>query len=340
MHIPDGYLSPQTFIPAYAVMIPFWAWASSKLKRTLRMRQVPMLALGAAFIFVIMMFNIPLGPSSGHAVGAVLIAILLSPWAALIAVSLALAVQALLFGDGGITAFGANCLTMALIMPFIGSWVYHGIAGHASATAYRRVIAAAIAGYVALNAAALATGFLFGIQPLIASDGAGRALYNPFPLGIALPVMAAEHLLLFGFVEAIVTGAVIAYFTVSAPEMLSTHSMRTTQSTLWHKLAIGLGAIVLLTPLGLLAAGTAWGEWGLEELQEHAGYLPSGMAALAERWQALLPDYSLPGLASAPFWALSLAYVLSAVVGIGIVIIITLLMRPLIAGRDTHDHIA
>ena len=81
MHIPDGYLSPQTFYPAYAAMIPFWAVALNKVKASLRMRQVPMLALGAAFSFLIMMFNVPFGGTSGHAVGAVLVAILLGPWA-------------------------------------------------------------------------------------------------------------------------------------------------------------------------------------------------------------------------------------------------------------------
>jgi cobalt/nickel transport system permease protein len=170
------------------------------------------MALGAAFSFVIMMFNVPIpGGTTGHAVGAVLVAILLGPWAACIAVSVALIVQALLFGDGGITAIGANCFNMAVIMPFVGYGVYRLIAGSSDVKSWRRWLGAAVAGYIGLNVAALATAFEFGIQPLIAHDAAGRPLYAPYPLKIAVPAMALEHLLVFGFVEAIVTGLVVAY---------------------------------------------------------------------------------------------------------------------------------
>ena len=102
-------------------MIPVWALASKIVKKTLRAKQVPLLAIGAAFSFVIMMFNIPIpGGTTGHAVGGVLAAILLGPWAACIAITVALAIQALLFGDGGITALGANCFNMAFMLPVAG----------------------------------------------------------------------------------------------------------------------------------------------------------------------------------------------------------------------------
>lgn len=212
MHIPDGYLGPQTYAVATAAVLPFWISASSRLSKSLRSRQVPLLALSAAFCFVIMMFNVPIpGGTTGHAVGAVLVAVLLGPWAACVAVSIALVVQALLFGDGGITCIGANCLNMAVIMPFIGYGVYYAIAGKSPANSRLRWIGAAVGGYIGLNAAALATGFMFGIQPAIAHDAAGHALYAPYPLSVALPIMAVEHLLVFGFVEAVVTGLVVAY---------------------------------------------------------------------------------------------------------------------------------
>ncbi len=217
MHIPDAYLGPQTYIAAYAAVAPFWAIASRQVSRTLRARQVPLLALGAAFSFVIMMFNVPIpGGSSGHAV----VAVLLGPWAACIAVSIALMVQALLFGDGGITAIGANCLNMAVIMPFVGYGVYRLIAGRSGPTSRRRWIGAAVGGYLGLNAAALAAAFEFGIQPILAHDAAGHALYAPYPLRVAVPVMAAEHLLVFGFIEALVTGLVVAYLQRSDPALL------------------------------------------------------------------------------------------------------------------------
>ncbi len=221
MHIPDGYLGPQTYGVLYAVMIPIWALASRIVRRTLLQRQVPFLALGAAFTFVIMMFNIPIpGGSSGHAVGGVIVAILLGPWPALIAVSIALVIQALLFGDGGITAIAANCFNMAFIMPMTGYLVYRMIGKGAALTSRRRWIAGALGGYVGLNAAALTTGVLFGLQPLLAKGADGRPLYFPYPLEIAVPVMAAQHLLLFGFIEALVTALLIIYFQRSDPSML------------------------------------------------------------------------------------------------------------------------
>ena len=119
MHIPDGYLSPQTYIPLFGVSLVCWSVALKKLKKDLSTRQVPYLAMAAVFSFLIMMFNIPIpGGTTGHAVGAGIIAVLLGPWTAVIAVSVVLIIQALVFGDGGITAIGANCFNLAVAMHF------------------------------------------------------------------------------------------------------------------------------------------------------------------------------------------------------------------------------
>ncbi|MHB8846595.1 MAG: cobalt transporter CbiM [Nitrospirota bacterium] len=222
MHIPDGYLGPTTYAALYAVTVPFWAAASWKLNRTLKARQAPFLAIGAAFSFVIMMFNIPIiGGTTGHATGATLIAVLIGPWAALIAVSTALIIQALLFGDGGITAIGANCFNMAVAGVFVGYGVYRLIAGSAGIMSRRRWAGGAVAAYVSLNASALLTAVQFGIQPVLERTSDGQPLYAPFPLALAVPAMAIEHLLLFGFVEAAVTALVIKYFQKNDPDMLS-----------------------------------------------------------------------------------------------------------------------
>ncbi len=222
MHIPDGYLGPATYGTLYAVTVPFWAVASWRLNRTLKAKQAPFLAIGAAFSFVIMMFNIPIiGGTTGHATGATLIAILLGPWAALISVSVALIIQAVLFGDGGITAIGANCFNMAVAGVFSGYAVYRLIAGHAGVLSRRRWIAGAVAAYVSLNVSALLTAVQFGVQPLLERSADGQPLYSPFPLAIAVPAMAIEHLLVFGFIEAAVTALVIKYFQKNDPEMLA-----------------------------------------------------------------------------------------------------------------------
>jgi cobalt/nickel transport system permease protein len=205
----------------YAVMLPIWAAASKIVKKTLKARQVPLLAIGAAFSFVIMMFNVPIpGGTTGHAVGAVLAAILLGPWAACIAVTVALVIQALLFGDGGVTAIGANCFNMAFIEVFTGYYLYKLISGASLITSNRRVIAAGVAGYAALNIAALSTAVMFGIQPLLHKTSSGQALYCPYGLNVAIPAMLGEHLLIFGWVEAIITALVVKYLQKQDPSLL------------------------------------------------------------------------------------------------------------------------
>ena len=220
MHIPDGYLSPQTYVPLYGASFVFWAVSLKKLKKELSTKHIPFLAMAAAFSFLIMMFNVPIpGGTTGHAVGAGIIAILLGPWTAVIAVSVSLIVQAIVFGDGGITALGANCFNMAVVMPFVSYWVFKLIRGNAIGGA-RLFTAAFFSGYVGLSVAAIVTGFEFGIQPLIAIGSDGRPLYAPYPLSVAVPAMALEHLLLFSVVEGVVTLLLFKYFVKHEPDLI------------------------------------------------------------------------------------------------------------------------
>jgi len=212
MHIPDGYLSPQTYAPLFGVSVVFWSAALKKWKRELSTKHVPYLAMASAFSFLIMMFNIPIpGGTTGHAVGGGIIAILLGPWAAVIAVSVVLIIQAVIFGDGGITAIGANCFNMAVVMPFVSYWVFKLASGDLKRP--RRLYTAAfLSGYIGLTVSAILTGIEFGIQPLIARGADGRPLYAPYPLSIAVPVMAFEHMLLFSVVEGLITVLLLKYF--------------------------------------------------------------------------------------------------------------------------------
>lgn len=202
-------------------MIPIWVYAGKKMSTELRSRQVPLLALAAAFSFVIMMFNVPIpGGSTGHAVGGAIIGIVLGPWAAVIAISVALVLQALMFGDGGITAIAANCFNMAVVMPFVAYYVYKILSGNTEITSSRRIIAAAVAGYVSLTLAAALTGFMFGIQPLLYTDANGVPLYMPYGLNITLPAMLLEHALGFSFLEALVTALIYGYIQKTDPSIL------------------------------------------------------------------------------------------------------------------------
>jgi cobalt/nickel transport system permease protein len=220
MHIPDGYLSPQTYVPLYGVFLATAAIAIKKVEKKFDKKLVPYLGMAAAFSFLIMMFNVPIpGGTTGHAVGAAIIALLFGPWVTFIAVSVALIIQALVFGDGGITAIGANCINMALVMPFVAWGIYKLIAGK-NKSSTRINIAAFLAGYISLNIAALVAGIEFGIQPLIATDPAGNPLYAPYPLKVAVPAMAIEHLILFGIIEGLVTLLIFRYFYKNNKELI------------------------------------------------------------------------------------------------------------------------
>lgn len=108
MHIPDNYLSPSTCAAVAAATVPVWTHSVKRIKAEIPKEKMALLGVGAAFSFVAMMFNIPMpGGTTGHAVGGTLIALLLGPESACIAITIALLIQALIFGDGGILAFGA-----------------------------------------------------------------------------------------------------------------------------------------------------------------------------------------------------------------------------------------
>ncbi len=80
-------------------------------------------------------------------------------------------------------------------------------------------------------------------------------------------------------------------------------------------MAIGLVALMILAPLGLLAVGETFGEWSNEEVEEKLGYIPSGLEELSSLWSAPMPDYALPGTGES-MTAASAAYILSAVIGV------------------------
>jgi len=222
MHIPDGYLSPQTAVPLLVAMVPLWSAAVKKVKEKLKKRDVPVLSIGAAFSFAIMMFNLPIpGGSSAHAVGAVLLAILLGPWAACLGVSVALIIQALVFGDGGILAIGANCFNMGFVMPMVGYCVYKIAKGSADDLSGRALLAAAIAGYIGLNAAALVTALEFGAQYHLFQAADGTPLYFMYPIKVTVAAMMSEHLLLAGPVEALVTALGLRFVGSTYPNLLS-----------------------------------------------------------------------------------------------------------------------
>jgi len=198
MHIPDGYLSPATCGAAYAVAVPLWMIGLKKVKSALDEESLPFIASLTALSFIIMMFNIPIpGGTSGHAVGASLLAILFGPWVSFVSVSLALLIQALLFGDGGVTTFAANSLGMAGAGAWGGWWIYRAVRG--------RRFAPFVAGWGSLVLSSVVIGLFLGIQPMIATGADGRPLYFPFGLTATMTALVGAHMLAFGVVEGIFT---------------------------------------------------------------------------------------------------------------------------------------
>lgn len=318
MHIPENYLSPSTCAVMTAAMVPVWAHAVKKVKLQVPKEKIPMLGVGAAFSFVAMMFNVPLpGGTTGHAVGGTLTACLLGPDAACLSVSIALLIQALLFGDGGILSFSANCFNMAFVLPYVGYGIYTLLCRHAKSDR-SKYAAAGIGAYAGINAAALCAAVEFGIQPVLFHDAAGQALYCPYGLAISIPAMMIGHLTVFGAVEVIFTVAVFAFVNRTAPGLVRDSSSDTRSTA---PLAILLLVLICLVPVGLLSDGTAWGEWGADEIAEVTsggsalGYIPKGMNGGFEL-SVLMPDYSIEGLPEAA------GYILCAVVGVTLSILI------------------
>lgn len=311
MHIPENYLSPSTCAVGYVAIVPIWHLAVKHVSKEVPREKMPLIGIAAAFSFLAMMFNIPLpGGTTGHAVCGTLIAILFGPWSAVLAISIALAIQAFLFGDGGILSLGANCFNMAFVLPFVGYSIYKLVRDRIGGER-GELVGAGIGSYLGLNAAALLTAIEFGIQPLLFTAADGTALYCPYPISIAVPAMMLGHLTVAGIAEAGFTVGILSFLHNTAPSFgIESHDATNTTPVL------GLvPALIAATPLGLLATGDAWGEWAAEDLAEMVGYTPSGLAGGWE-WSSLMPDYTVGSL---PEW---IGYILSAVIGAALLVII------------------
>jgi len=207
MHIPDGFISPQTYLPAYVAAAGLWAFAARRVKRDLDADTLPFLAACTALSFVLMMVALPLpGGSTAHAAGIGLLAVSFGGWMAFLAVSLVLAMQALLFGDGGITALPINALAMGFIGSFaaLATWKLLG--------RLNQSLALFLAGWFSIVLPALLMALVLGVQPMIAYDAQGAPLFFPFGLAITLPAVVLPHLLV-GLAEGVLTVLGYRYLT-------------------------------------------------------------------------------------------------------------------------------
>ncbi len=207
MHIPDGFLNTGTSVAAWVASAGGVGYAVRRVGRELGERQVPLMGVTAAFIFAAQMLNFTVaGGTSGHLLGGALAAILLGPWAAMLVLTSVLAVQALLFQDGGLLALGANVLNMAVVGVLVGWLVYTGLKRLLGQQTWSTIVAGFAAAWLSVVIAAL----LAAVE--LAVSGAS-------PWGVVLPAMGLVHMLI-GVGEGLITVAVLAFLRATRPDLL------------------------------------------------------------------------------------------------------------------------
>lgn len=207
LHAPDGFFSLPVALLMWVLTVAVLAVAVQRTNQRLDDRAVPLLGVMAAFIFAAQMFNFPVvAGSSGHLLGGVLAAVLLGPWAATLVMACVVAVQALVFQDGGLVSLGANIFNMGVVGTLGGYAVYRALVRLGGDRAGVRLPAAGIAGWLAVMAGALTT----TLQ--LAASGSTE-------LALALPPMLGFHLLI-GIGEALITVAALSFIAVTRADLL------------------------------------------------------------------------------------------------------------------------
>ena len=302
MHIPDGYISPKVFVPFYLLFIPLFIKGLQKLRKQLDSEVLPLLSSLTALSFIIMMFNIPIpGGTSGHALGAALIAIIFGPWAGFMAICFVLLLQAFLFGDGGITTFAINAIAMGFVSSFSGYYTYKLLKDKISGK-----LNYFISGWVSIVLASVVVAIVLGIEPYIAKSAGGAPDYFPYGLKVTFPALVGSHMLFFGIAEGIFTLFGVSYFKRYFDKGQGSKIIgdRKETSDIFLFFFVVL-LILLLVPLGLITGNPAWGEWDLGFFQEKLGFVPQGIKNFSAFYSAPLSGYSLPGISAAASYYLS-----------------------------------
>jgi cobalt/nickel transport system permease protein len=191
MHIPDGLISPQTYLPALVVAVPLWVLAARRLRARMGDEMLPRLAVFTALAFLLSTLMLPLpGGTSGHLLGVSLLALVFGPWIAFLAYTLVLVLQAMVVGAGGITALPVNALTLGLV----AAWVTWGV--YRLLSRWSEAPAVVVATWLGIMTAALVLALVLGLQPLIAHAPDGTPLFFPFGPAVTLPALLVPHALI------------------------------------------------------------------------------------------------------------------------------------------------
>ena len=293
MHIPDGFLSIGVSVVFWILSIVVILIALARANHDLGEREVPVMGVLAAAIFAGQMLNFTVGAgTSGHLLGAALAAILLGPWAAVLVMTSVVAVQALIFQDGGLLVMGANLFNMAVIGPFVSYMVYRLILRLMRGQNRAIFFGGAAAAWASIEVAALACGLQL-------------ALSGTSPANITIPAMGGIHAII-GVGEALITVGALSIIFAARPDLLKHDLPQPASHTLvWVG---GLGLALLLAIIAPLASSNPD---GLESVAEQAGFLHIAQAPTYQ----IIPDYVLPGISNT-----GVATILAGIVGALIVL--------------------
>lgn len=208
MHIPDGFLSTGVSVVLWIVAVFFIWLALNRSRNTLGERQVPLTGVLAAFIFAAQMLNFTVaGGTSGHFLGAALATLLVGPWVSMLIMTCVVAVQALLFQDGGLIVLGANITNMAIIGTFSAYCTYLVLTQILGRNALGLWIGRFGAAWLSIVIASLACAVELGLS-------------GTSPFGVAVPAMGSVHALI-GIGEGLITTAALTLIYATRRDLLS-----------------------------------------------------------------------------------------------------------------------
>jgi cobalt/nickel transport system permease protein len=307
MHIPDGFLSLLVSVICWVLAVVGVGIALWRSGKALGERQVPLMGVLAAFIFAAQMLNFTVaGGTSGHLIGGALAAILVGPWAGILTMTTVVAIQALLFQDGGLLVMGANILNMGIISTLVGYGVYRGV----MALARGRRWGLFVGGFTAAWGSVVISSVATAIQ---------LAFSGTSPLGVALPAMAGVHVLI-GIGEGLITVGALAFVAAARRDLLEpTAAPR--GGLRWA--AVGLAIALAVTLLAPLASPHPD---GLERVAEDVGFIETAQDAPYE----IIPDYVFPGISNEALATIA-AGIVGALIVAGIAFSVAQLRRRAVA---------
>ncbi len=311
LHIPDGFLSVPVAAVGWLLLILVVGYALKQLDTRHDERLIPLMGIMAAFVFAAQMLNFPVaGGTSGHLLGAALVAILLGPWAMIVVMTCVVGVQALLFQDGGLLALGFNVINMGVLSGLAGYAIYSWVSPLMSKSLPARLAGAGIGAWGGVIAAAVATALQLAIS-------------GTSPLNITLPAMVSVHVLI-GIGEALITVAALAFIHQTRPDLLDTAAAAPRKGSRWIAVGFVIAlALVLVSPLADPNPD------GLERVAEDQGFIEMAQ----DPTYTILPDYTVPFVENE-----LLTVVLAGIIGVLIVSGLTWLLARTADKSRSSDH--